>query len=218
MIRRLHQRWRSYNRRRRVVVVIGLLLAALLTPALVIAALAKLDPSWWPSPSADAQATANQAEALENAALAQASLVRNADPDATNGAWFSEPWSVAISESDANAWLESRLPRWLENRYAGAEWAKPLSEVRVRFREGAVDVGARLGTAASSRIAGATLHPRMDADSTLWAPASSVFAGRAGLPAPIVMRGLRGRVEAVLPQSVKNLPELENLFQTMLGE
>lgn len=211
-------RWRSYNRRRRVLVIVGLFLAVLLTPALVIGLLTKLDPAWWPTPPVDSTIVATQAESLENAALAQASLVRSLDPLAPQGVWFSEPWAVAISEGDANAWLASRLPQWLENRYPDAAWATPLSEVRVRFRDSCIDVGARFNAGSASRIAGATLHPRMSEDGSLWAPASTVFAGRAGFPASAVLTGLRGRVDSVLPQGVQKLPELDALLQTLLGE
>lgn len=218
MIHHIHTRWRSYNRRRRALVIVGLFLGVLLTPALVIGLLTKLDPAWWPRPPADSTFVATQAESLENAALAQASLVRSLDPLAPSGVWFSEPWSVAISESDANAWLATRLPRWLENRYPGAAWATPLSEVRVRFRDSCVDVGARFKASSASRIAGATLHPRMNQDGSLWAPASTVFAGRAGFPASAVLKGLRGRVNSVLPKGVQELPELDALLLTLLGE
>jgi len=218
VIRLLHQRWRSYNRRRRVVVVSGVLLAAVLTPAIVVVALSKLEPSWWPGPSADSAVTAAQAESLENAALAQASLVRPGGATATVETWFSEPWSVAISEADANAWLESRLPQWIANRHHDAAWSKQFADVRLRFDDGRIDVAARVTTDSGSRIVGVTLRPRIEDDGSLWTPASTLFAGRAALPTGPVMRGLRGRVESALPASVKGMPELDGAFRTLLDE
>jgi len=226
VIRRIHQRWRSYNRRRRVLMVGGLLLAAVVTPVLIVLSLSKFAPSWWPGRSEDQGAVRVRAEAIENAAVAQASLVRAADPVATPEKWFSEEWSVSISEGDANAWLESRLPQWLANRYPGATWAVHLKEVRVRFLEGRVDVAANLSAdiegmdraGGGAGILGATLRPRVGADGSLWAPASSIFAGRAVFPTGVVVRGLRGRVESALPKAVRTLPEMEGVFRTLLNE
>lgn len=76
-------------------------------------------------------------ESLENAALAQVSAVRPAAANlASSGGYISEPWSVSISQQDANAWLASRLVRWLESRQINLPGG--VSHPAVSFQAGAI--------------------------------------------------------------------------------
>ncbi len=87
--------------------------------------------------------TIRDAEALENGAARQLSMVR---PNAQPGeAYKSEPWTVAISEMHANAWLASRLPQWLGSR--GTSLPAGVSNPCVAFVEGAAGAYATVDTA-----------------------------------------------------------------------
>ncbi|NJM92443.1 MAG: hypothetical protein HC861_07295 [Rhodospirillaceae bacterium] len=54
---------------------------------------------------------------------------------------LNEPWTVAISAAQANAWINVKLPRWLINRRLG--WPERLAEAQVEFSGGQVSLGAR---------------------------------------------------------------------------
>jgi hypothetical protein len=84
--------------------LVGLLV---LLPALgVCVVLALRTPAWWsPIPRSD-QAAAERGAQVEQALVSEFTRVRADAPE----------WSIRIEERDANAWLATRLPAWLESR------------------------------------------------------------------------------------------------------
>ncbi len=85
-----------------IVRVVGLLVAAGLSMLLVVAALTTCEPSWWAesAPRGDVRALG---AAAEHRVIAAASRVRDA---------AGEPWEVALTQDECNAWLAQRLPEW----------------------------------------------------------------------------------------------------------
>lgn len=95
-------------------------------------------PEWWrPSGRADADAV-SRGETLENALVTETHRVR--DPGSA--------WSVKLRDADVNAWLATRLPKWLA--HAGTDEA-PRSAVR--FVDGAIEIGVEVPGLASVGIA-----------------------------------------------------------------
>lgn len=109
-------------------------------------ALAHRTPGWWTPPHAGADAE-RSAESLEQ--FVSNELSRPRDDTA--------PWRFAVPEDAATAWVNSRLPRWLENREI--DWPFEGIPVLVRFRSGTVVVGLDVSTNSNPRIVGAELAP-----------------------------------------------------------
>lgn len=202
-------------------ILLALIPCVIATTLLFALALSRLTPAWWVSVYAIAPEAAAQAERLEAAAMAQASLVR---PGAKDGAvWRSEVWSVSLSESDANAWLGERLPRWVESRGNEIRWPAAVRGVRVVFREGAIWLGAQVresegGDASAQSIVSVGLTPRVDEGGRLWFSASSVDVGRLSMP-PMVLRSARRDPggSMLVPDSMSRRPDLAPLIDVLMG-
>lgn len=107
-----------------------LVAAMVLLPVVAVCAtLAMRTPAWWkPLARTDADAS-ERAAMVEQAIVAEFTRVRTEAPE----------WSLRMLETDANAWLATRLPAWLESR--GAEVSGP---VQALFGPGWVRVGVGL--------------------------------------------------------------------------
>jgi len=115
------------------IVLVGgvtLLSIALAGLALYAGSLATSDPDWWES-SASAQIAEapDRARRLEQGITTALSAEREED----------EPWSVRMSDDDANAWLEHRLGQWLENR--SVDTPDNFEPPRVHIENGRASVG-----------------------------------------------------------------------------
>lgn len=209
------------RRLRRWAIGIGLGLAAAITLGwIIVASMLKAAPPWWRQVRVQEQRTREIAQEVENALGTHLHLAREGEkkPD---GMWRSEPWGVSIPSADANAWLNARLPRWLETVDAGVEMPRAVAEVQVEFRDGRVSIGVagrlggRLGGGVASaveeepqeagaeesdarRIIWASASPRIDEHGLLSLTLDRVYVGRLpisrALLAEILERvGLDGR-------------------------
>ena len=107
--------------------LVGLLV--LLPVVGVCASLALRTPAWWsPIPRSDAAAAERGAQ-VEQALVSEFTRVRAEAPE----------WSIRIEQRDANAWLATRLPAWLESR--GLPQAGP---VQAQMGPGWMRVGVEL--------------------------------------------------------------------------
>lgn len=174
-----HPRALRVRRLRRWAIGIGLGLAAAITLGwIIIASMLKAAPPWWRQVRVQEQRTREIAQEVENALGTHLHLAREGEkkPD---GMWRSEPWGVSIPSSDANAWLNARLPRWLETVDAGFELPDQIAEVQVEFRDGRVSIGVagRLGGRLGGVVASAIEEEPRDAEEStarriIWASAS----------------------------------------------
>jgi hypothetical protein len=107
-----------------------LVAAMVLLPVVVVCVvLAVRTPAWWmPISRQDAAATERGAQ-LEQSIVAEFTRVRSDAPE----------WSLRIRDQDANEWLATRLPQWLESR--GVTSPGP---VQARFGQGWIRVGVEL--------------------------------------------------------------------------
>ena len=92
---------------------------------------------------------------------------------------------TALYESDANAWLETRLPRWLEAEET--PWPDEVSALRVQAGEGRMRLAVRVTTEGWSRVVTLTVEPRLDEEGRLWAPARALHVGRLRLPLGLIL-------------------------------
>ncbi|MDZ4829232.1 MAG: hypothetical protein SGJ09_03420 [Phycisphaerae bacterium] len=112
------------------------------TALTVIAGVALLrTPSWWSPVAAENPAALEAGENFENACISESHRVR---PE-------NQPWAVRVRDAEVNAWLATRLPKWVEHLGALRPGA-----AQVRFTEGTIELAteiAGLPSIASLRIA-----------------------------------------------------------------
>ncbi|MEM7755950.1 MAG: hypothetical protein AAF297_09980 [Planctomycetota bacterium] len=203
---------------RGTLIALALVAGAVLALAFAVSAtLTRAAPSWWTHPTADATTSA-RGTALENAAVSQLYLARDAaERSPPNGVRYaSEPWSVALSESDVNAWLATRLPRWLEGESGMPEWPDTMSQLQVRLDRGAVRAGVRVETRSGPRFVTASFVPSVDDRGSLWCAASVVHVGRLPVPASWVIAGAADG-EGVLPAELASHPNAEQFVDMARG-
>ena len=150
--------------RRRVVSLLLLILAL----AVLVGIVLLRPPDWWTPIQSDDVVASPIGERFENACINEAHRVRAGD----------QPWAVRVRDDDVNAWLATRLPRWME--HAGATG---IVIAQVRFREGAIDIAADVPEVPSVAIV--TIVPSLTNDE-LAADRVSVAIGH--LPLPFAQR------------------------------
>jgi hypothetical protein len=142
----------------------------------MLAALALIPSVGRPPFPADAAA---RGEALEQAVIAAVTKVR--DP-------AGETWAIAIEAADINAWLATRLPKWIAHDPELADFAGATA-VRIASSDGALFVEAPVGPAALGLVG--TVRMPMELED---APGArlllDVGAARIGLlPVPLAAEG-----------------------------
>ncbi len=113
--------------------------------------LSRRAPGWWTSPDPSDPALIRRAEHVERFVTGELSKPRD------EGA----PYRLAIPEDAATAWINARLPRWLDNR--GIAWPLEGTPILVRFRgDGTIVLAANVaGEGAHPQIVGAHARPAM---------------------------------------------------------
>lgn len=192
----------------------GICLVGATCIAMLIAfALAQEAPSWWNRVDRENPDTRRCANDLENGLLTTASQVRPTAPGTTTSA----PWEFTVSAEDANAWLNTRLPRWLQNQSAKFDWPCEIAQIQVDFNDDRVYLGVQLISGASSQILTATVSPTL-IDGALYAPAQSVALGR--LPVPknwFLSTEPSSMVEDRIPKPLRDLPETRGIAAAFAG-
>jgi hypothetical protein len=154
-----------------------------LTIIVVLIRLSRSTPSWWIPADPLLPATVAQAEVVENSFLGQVSLVRPPTiPPQSPDTWVSEDWKVSLKQSDANAWLAARLPRWLSNRLHSSD-ASLVPPVQVQFLEGRMSLAVELAHSGRRQVVAVAFTPHIDVAGALWARDLSLSAGRVTIPA-----------------------------------
>ena len=113
-------------------------------------------PAWWSSAGDRSPAAAAVGAGLEQAITREVTLVR-------------EPgeWGFVLTEEDVNAWLVNRLDPWLQSR-KDIELPEGVSDPRVRFGDGCIEVGLLSHQAGVPIFTSARFEVRLDgADLTL---------------------------------------------------
>lgn len=113
-------------------VVVLLFMPLCIGAVLSCVVLARIPPSGRPTVPVNAVA---RGEAFENALIAAVTKVR--DP-------AGETWAIAIDPADINAWLATRLPKWIEHDPSLAPFARATT-VRIGADDGALVVEAPVG-------------------------------------------------------------------------
>ena len=230
MNERIGNLWSS-ARFRRIAVVAALSLIVAATLAMLGAGLlARTTPAWWRTVHADDPKTIQTAEYVENEFINQMYHERPVGgvggargveevggvvggEARADGTWRSEEWIVALDTASANAWLNTRLPKWLANQ--GVEWPEQVHELQVDFRDGAMVVGMSVRLREGDRYLSATLAPSVTDGGPLWMPARWIHIGQLSLPARWALGQAESRAASYLPG---DLPETERMFSIFGGD
>ncbi len=196
-------------------VVVVLLASGLGVFATILAGSA---PTWWRSVNTAASATQELGVAFENAVSNQLTRVRPADASLQPGErWQSEPWGIAIEPKEVNAWLNARMPGWLESRGDLEQWPDELEQLQVDFDQGLIRVGLQVTTPKGSQIVTAHLRPRVDEQGAVWLPAERLDIGRLPLPASWVLPSAEGWASDAVPTEFGERADLSTIFGLLRG-
>mgnify|MGYP001424269993 CR=1 FL=1 len=180
-------------------------------------------PGWWRQIDPTDPRVVEAAEDVENELVNELHRAdRPSPPEMSLPAdtrWASEPWAFALPASGANAWLNTRLKQWLENRVDGFEWPEEIREVQVEFDDDSVVIGLRVQRGESgSQVLAARFGPQVREDGSLWVQAERVYVGRLPVPAGWVLDEADERLTSMLSESVDDNEDLERLLAALSGE
>ena len=211
--------WPALRRARPWLLRASVAIVALLCGGLLFAhSLSAQTPHWWRNVSREDPRTQEAAEQIEYAISDQLHASRTGGASADRPEhWSSELWSASISATDANAWINVRLPKWLAHEDENLRWPDELAEVQIDFSAGDVRLGARLATDGHERIVWATFTPEIREDGSLWLRARRVHLGRLSVPAPWVLGEAEDLVNAYVPPEFRGHPESRRLFDALAG-
>jgi hypothetical protein len=161
-------------------------------------------------------ATINLAVNVENALINHVNEHKPV-PRGPGEPWLSDPWKIRIDSSEANAWLNVRLPMWLNNQQEKFHWPRNMSDLQVDFADQQITVGARVRSGDRHQVLTATLEPRLEKDGQLWLPASWVNLGRLAVPASWVLERAKSGAAEYVPTDLRKLDETQRLFRAFEG-
>lgn len=167
-------------------------------------ALTHAAPSWWRSRRPADPTAIRAAEAVENGLVTQFSSVRPGDPSfqpRPGQSWQSEKWSVSLSEADANAWLNERLPKWITTHDAKVRWPEEIQEIQIEMIEGELHVGTKVRTTSGPHVVAMNLRPIVRSDGSLWSPMDGLQLGTIPLPSSLVLDWAERAVVELFPDS-----------------
>jgi hypothetical protein len=202
-------------------------LIAALSFAIGAWAMTNLRPTWWPGEdlapldgrrAAELEATGAD---LESAVVSQLTMVRPQDEAITkrDGAYRSAVWGVSVSDEDMNAWLATRLPKWIESRGVSESWPKDLRSVRVRTRPSGITLGMRFeNEMGERRFVTLECLPELSLDGSIWLRATWVHLGKLPIPASAAMAKFNVSREEYLPQDIADGPQVTSVLRVLSGE
>jgi len=188
--------------RRLFVAGILLVIAAASLGTLVVMTQLRQSPVWWRTVMPTDPDTIQKGEQVERGMLQL--FYRDRTPG--------EPWSVQLTASQANAWLNTRLPKWLKNRELG--WPEMLTEIQSQFDDDRISLGFRIETDDGAQIVAATVAPVVDQRGALWLTISSTRAGRLDLPRGWTIERLR----TWLPEKMTRREATDRVLKALDGE
>lgn len=189
---------------RRIIIACLLLLITFFSIAGLYAySLVKHAPVWWRTINPDDEKTIRLGSDVERGFTAAISHDRPAG----------EIWAFRITSSQANAWLNTRLPLWLANRDQPLYLPDSLREMQVQFDRGKAYIGVVVTAGRHDRIFTASVRPEIR-DGRLLLTASTFSAGQLGMPASVFLDLIRKS----LPRDMRNSPSADHAFAVLRGK
>lgn len=191
VLRALQQHARRRGGARLVLESLGLLLAGLCTLILIILAKARHTPQWWDDVRAQSTTLEpTRGERVENALLGELTRVRPLHADRDDMLLVSDPWTLRVEPHEVQAWVEQRLPKWMENQGITKDAVPALGRVRdlrVLAKDGlAIGVEVRDAPGQGSRVLWARVEPSVQSDGSLWLTTHEIGVGSLRLPRTVL--------------------------------
>ncbi len=184
-------------------IAVTLLLIASITIAVLTAiTLARDTPTWWRHANFESEQTRDLARRVE---IAIVEHVHKPRPEA-------EAWRVSVNVEQANAWLNSKLPAWVESREI--EWPDKVAQVQADFNNGTITLGAKLNKDAASQIVAASFQLEIRPDGALWIKQPRARAGRLDLPSGWTVARLR----EWLPPELEESEAMNRVLHALAGD
>ena len=171
-----------------ITVTLGLIASITIT-VLTAIALARDTPDWW------READLNTAQTQDLARRVEIAIVEHVHKPRPQ----SDTWRVSVNVEQANAWLNAKLPAWVESR--DLEWPDKVEQIQADFNDGIITLGARLHKDASSQIVAASFQLEIRNDGALWIKQPRARAGRLDLPSGWTVARLREWLPPELEES-----------------
>ncbi len=139
-------------------------------------------PPGWVPPDPQNPQTLQLAQRVENFVTTQTTRVRGHE----------QPWSIELSQEQANAWLAARLPMWLANQSVDEKFIRAATPAMVHLGDGQVEWALRTDWAGRPLVLRARFEPVQAAESS---PAglklTAIYAGRMPIPRDLLAGQLR---------------------------
>lgn len=188
---------------RTALIAVSLLLVASITIAVLTAiSLARDTPRWW------RDADFNNPRAQDLARRVEIAIVEHVHKPRTDA----NTWRVSVDVEQANAWLNAKLPAWVESREL--EWPDKVEQVQADFNDGTITLGAMLNKDAASQIVAASFQLEIRDDGALWIKQPRARAGRLDLPSGWTVARLR----EWLPPELENSEAMNRVLVALAGD
>ena len=131
------------------------LLAILIAVTAVAAAglwawrLARAAPEWYAPPAIDDTESINIANDIEYEVQQQLHFYEE-----------DEAWELEVSQKEANAWLATRLPEWVQHE-GGGQWPQGLGQPQIQLQDDAIDIAFALSADSPGEIVVARVRPQV---------------------------------------------------------
>jgi len=188
---------------RTALIAVSLLLVASITVAVLTAiSLARDTPRWW------RDADFSNPKAQDLARRVEIAIVEHVHKPRSDA----NAWRVSVDVEQANAWLNAKLPAWVESR--DLEWPDKVEQVQADFNDGTITLGARLNKDAASQIVAASFQLEIRDDGALWIRQPRARAGRLDLPSGWTVARLR----EWLPPELEDSEAMDRVLVALAGE
>jgi len=165
------------------------LIASISVAVLTAITLARDTPDWWRHVNYNTDGTNDLARRVEIAIVKQVHKPRTE----------SSLWRISVDVEQANAWLNAKLPAWVESREL--EWPDKVEQIQADFNDGTITLGARLNKESASQIVAASFQLEVRDDGALWIRQPRARAGRLDLPSGWTVARLREWLPPELAES-----------------
>jgi hypothetical protein len=153
-------------------------------------------PAWYAPPAAHDAAASELADRVEYGLIQQAQKVREPQE---------ETWTLRIRQDQINAWLATRLRKWIEHE--GGSWPARLGTPQVEIDGGALSIAVPVLHNSSPRFIVARILPEIE-NQRLQLKLDRVALGRISLPGEPVANLLKLIGDA----SPRDTPQIENIL------
>jgi len=207
-------------RHRATFIAVGVGLVAAFTLSIIVGTtLARATPAWWA-----AAAIVPESDEIERGQTLENLIINRLyahDGTPTHGGGLE--WAVSLPEADVNAWLNTRLPKWLNNQGASPVWPVELSRVLVRFENGVIRLGTHVKRDRAEQIYAATIvlslaHTERAIGAELWLRTPWLWVGRLPIPSGLIVGRLRGDPSRDLPARLSRLPQTRKFLDALVGD